>query len=182
MRVQQLSHTLSGPPQVASVRGVTVRHFEGGTDIAHWTDLMQSAFFAADPPMRRWTEVDFKTRVMGQSNWSPAHLFLAFDVASQLVGTISLAFRCCGEKSIPAVHLLAVRPAWRRRGIARLLVGHLESACWKMGFRTVHLETHTAWQEAMLFYKAAGYKEAHQVTARPSTRTPPVASRRTASG
>ena len=48
MRVQQLSHTLLGPPQVASVPGVTVRHFEGGTDIADWTDLMQSAFFAAD--------------------------------------------------------------------------------------------------------------------------------------
>ena len=164
MHVQQLYHSLSKSPEVAAVQGIIIRHFEDATDIGRWVELMDIAFKNLNPPMRPWTEADFKTRIMEQPGWSPAHLFLACDRENQVAGSVSLTFRRCGKDTLPALHLLAVRPEWRRQGIARRLVAHLELAIWEMGFREVCLEIHAAWHEAKFFYAALGYKPRHSVT------------------
>ena len=182
MQVQQLCHILTELPQVCSVAGIAVRHFQDSADITLWIDLMRDAFASADPPMRTWSKADFEKQIMGQASWSPHNLFLACDSEHRLVGSVALHFRHRDEKSIPALHWLAVRPAWRRRGVARLLVAHLESACWQKGLREVHLETHSGWREAAYFYASIGYRPTHQVTERPSSRTDPDWSNRIASG
>ena len=60
----------------------------------------------------------------------------------------------------PVVHWLMVHPRWRRRGIAKCLMAHLELAAWNAGHRAIYLETHTAWQAAAEFYSAMGYQPA----------------------
>jgi predicted N-acetyltransferase YhbS len=164
MHVQQLYHSLSKSSEVVAVQGITIRHFEDATDIGRWVKLMDIAFKNLNPPMRPWTEADFKMRIMEQPGWSPAHLFFACNQENQVTGSVSLTFRRRGKDSLPALHLLAVRPEWRRQGIARMLVAHLEAAIREMGFHEVCLETHTGWHEACFFYAALGYKLRHIVT------------------
>ena len=49
-------------------------------------------------------------------------------------------------------------PRERRKGIARLLVRHLEQLVWDSGRREIFLETHAGWTEANDFYRAHGYE------------------------
>jgi GNAT superfamily N-acetyltransferase len=58
----------------------------------------------------------------------------------------------------PVVHWLMVDPAWRRRGIGRLLLEHLETAAWGLGYREIFLETHAGWKAAANFYKSLGFQ------------------------
>lgn len=174
MRVQQLCRLLTAPPQCIAVAGVEVRPFEGSRDISGWIDLMRDAFVAADPPMRPWTTADFEKHFLSHADRSPDEIFLACDGEYRLIGSVALRVRSGRDrKHIPAIHWLAVRPAWRRRGVARLLVAHLERVCWQRGMREIHLETHTGWHEAARFYEAIGYLPTHQVTERSSMRTAP---------
>lgn len=174
MHVQQLCRLLTAPPQYVTVAGIEVRPFKDKRDIAGWIDLMRDAFVAADPPMRPWTTADFEKHFVVHADHSPDKIFLAYDGEHRLVGSVALRVRSGRDRQhIPAIHWLAVRPAWRRRGIARLLVAHLESVCWRRGMREIHLETHAGWREAVRFYEAVGYLPTHQVTERPSMRTSP---------
>jgi GNAT superfamily N-acetyltransferase len=61
-------------------------------------------------------------------------------------------------KRRPFVHWLAVVPPWRRLGLARLLMTHLEDVCWQQGYRKIHLETHAHWDAAVQFYHALGFR------------------------
>ena len=72
---------------------------------------------------------------------------------------MTLALRGADEAARPVVHWLAVLPAWRRRGIGRLLMSVLEARAWELGYREVWLETHAAWEEAVRFYRALGYRD-----------------------
>ena len=56
------------------------------------------------------------------------------------------------------VHWLLVDPRWRRRGIGRLLMSHLELAAWDDGWREMQLETHAGWAAAVAFYQSMGYE------------------------
>jgi GNAT superfamily N-acetyltransferase len=53
-----------------------------------------------------------------------------------------------------------VHPAWRRRGVGRLLIAHLESAAYTTGYRQIWLETHAAWDAAARFYESLGFRAA----------------------
>jgi len=74
-----------------------------------------------------------------------------------VVGAVTLAIREGAARSVPVVHWLLVDPAWRRRGIGRLLMSHLERAAWDAGWREIELETHAGWIEAVAFYQSIGY-------------------------
>jgi ribosomal protein S18 acetylase RimI-like enzyme len=86
-------------------------------------------------------------------------------LAPKAVGTVTLARRGQppGDKAV--AHWLCVHPAYRRRGIGRLLLSTLESAAWDAGERQIWLETHSAWREAYELYRSAGYEPASRETA-----------------
>jgi GNAT superfamily N-acetyltransferase len=81
----------------------------------------------------------------------------ASDAASKVVGAVTLAIRESATSGVPVVHWLLVDPAWRRLGIARVLMSQLEHAAWEAGFREVQLETHSGWAAAVAFYQSIGY-------------------------
>lgn len=54
--------------------------------------------------------------------------------------------------------LLRVEPAWRRHGIARMLLGAIEAAAAAAGYRGLVLESGTGQPEALALYRAAGYR------------------------
>lgn len=178
MNVQQLSRRLAARPDLPAVEGIVVRNFSGPADISLWRELIFKIFQGGTPPARMWTAEEFASQIMGQPWWSPARLWFGQTDGGQVVGTVMLVASRDRENSLPAVHWLGVLPAWRRRGVARLLMAQLERCCWDEGFGEIRLETHRHWHSAAAFYRAAGYR----TTRRPSTRTSPLASKRIASG
>lgn len=51
-----------------------------------------------------------------------------------------------------------VRAAYRRRGLARLLLGAVEDRAAKLGYRRLVLETGSEQPEALALYLASGYQ------------------------
>ena len=60
--------------------------------------------------------------------------------------------------------LLAVRPAWQRRGVGRSLLGWLEKSARVAGASVVYLEVRADNPEARAFYRTLGYKPVQRVS------------------
>ena len=171
MNVLQLKKQLTGRAQIPKVAEVRVRNFSGPRDIPVWADLITAAFAAARPPVRRWSPAECERRILQQPWWKAQRMwFTETNEDSQVVGTVTLGFRVGRNGSFPTIQWLAVLPGWRRLGVARLLMAHLERSCWDAGFRQIHLETHRDWREAGEFYQSLGYR----MICRPAMRTSPA--------
>ncbi|NIP87228.1 MAG: GNAT family N-acetyltransferase [Planctomycetales bacterium] len=157
-RVLQMSKTLVARPAIPADPEVVVRTYAGPQDIAPWLEIREQAFASERPAVRPWTVADFTREVLAQPWWSPAGLWLAEDVQEgRAVGTVIRAWRGRRGQRRPVVHWLAVLPAWRRRGLGRRLLAHLEDACWQEGHRQIQLETHAHWRAAVGAYRALGF-------------------------
>jgi GNAT superfamily N-acetyltransferase len=146
------------PPDAVSVAGINVRNVWIPDDIGAWLALRDRAMADQIPRVRPWSDSDFFPEMQSKSWWWPERTWLAFalDTASP-VGAVTLAVREGVAGKIPVVHWLLVDPAWRRRGIGRLLVSHLERAAWNDGWREIELEKHAGWTAAVAFYQSIGY-------------------------
>lgn len=156
--ILQFCRQLDVPAPAMPVPGMRLRTYLGSEDIDAWLDLRHRAFARARLGVRQWGAADFEQEFLAKPWWRPEHLWFAESIGGP-VGTVTLAFRGEGEIARPVVHWLAVLPAWRRRGVARFLMGVLESRAWELGYREVWLETHAAWIEAVQLYRALGYHE-----------------------
>ncbi len=154
--VVQLCRELKNRPHPLLAEGVALRTFAGRADIAAWLAVREQAFAREKLGVRRWDARDFEQEFLLKSWWRPDRLWIA-EAAGEPVGTVAMALRGTGAHAVPAVHWLAVVPAWRRRGVGRLLTETLEAAAWDAGHRTVWLETHAKWERALAFYRALGY-------------------------
>jgi GNAT superfamily N-acetyltransferase len=172
--VTHLQRQLSDCPQVSAALGVSVRNFAGPGDILPWLELRDQAFARQRIGVRSWSADDFVNEFVSRWWWRPDLMWFAEAAAPmpdnppspgaeanarlQLIGSVTLAMRGEPDAAKPVVHWLMVHPRWRRRGIAKCLMAHLELAAWNNGHREIHLETHTAWQAAAEFYSAMGYR------------------------
>jgi len=159
--VLQLSKMLISRPDVAEVAGVRLRTYSGPEDIADWLNLRHRAFARLKVGVRQWMPADFESEFLAKWWWRPERMWFAEAAtpatAAQVVGSITLAMRGDEPVATPVIHWLAVLPAWRRRGIGRLLVTALEAHAWDAGHRRIYLETHTAWTAAVELYTKLGY-------------------------
>jgi GNAT superfamily N-acetyltransferase len=146
------------PPDAADVPGFSVRNISIPDDIAAWLALRNRAMVDQIPRARPWSEADFCSEMQSKTWWRADRTWLATAVETALlVGAVTLALREGSVSTIPVVHWLFVDPAWRRRGIGRLLISHLELAAWNDGWREIELETHAGWTPAVAFYQSIGY-------------------------
>jgi GNAT superfamily N-acetyltransferase len=164
VHVLQMRLDLDSRPELASVQGVTTRHFNGSQDIDAWLEIRHRAFAREKIGVRQWTHTDFEAEFLAKPWWSPELLWFAevppdAQKPSQCVGTVARALRGAGFDARPVVHWLAVLPGWRRRGIGRLLLSQLHQACWDAGQRQVWLETHVGWEAAVRLYREVGYRD-----------------------
>lgn len=184
MSILHFRRQLDAPPVAAEVPDICVRNMKLPDDIAAWLELRKGAMSAVSPGARLWSEHDFRTEMLSKPWWLPNHTWLAIAgepcspeeaaiaprpatrrspagdslSTSSLVGSVTLAVREGSTRTVPVVHWLLVDPAWRRRGIARLLMQHLEQAAWNEGWREIELETHAGWPAAVAFYQSIGYE------------------------
>jgi GNAT superfamily N-acetyltransferase len=184
--VLHLRKELIRPPVALSVPQVVLRTFELPDDVPNWLELRETAMADQVPQVRSWREDDFFSEMAGKSWWRRDRTWLAVagglrhtadnrqafanDLATpsqptnptraetgRIIGAVTLAMRAGPAVCVPVVHWLLVDPAWRRRGVGRMLVAHLERAVWDAGWREVQLETHAGWQAAVAFYQSIGY-------------------------
>jgi GNAT superfamily N-acetyltransferase len=150
---------LHDPPAVVSVGGTCVRTITIPDDLAAWLVMRDRAVAELIPAVRPWTPADFFTEMVEKPWWRGDGSWVAVTAGEreELIGGVTLAVREGSAGSVPVVHWLLVDPAWRRRGIGRLLMFHLERAAWDAGWREVQLETHTGWAAAIAFYQSIGY-------------------------
>ena len=172
---------LDRPPVVPDVAGIDVRHMRVPDDVEAWLALRQRAIAGLVPAPRPWLHADYQTEMFDKPWWRAEHSWLAQAAAgagaSPTVGAVTLAVRQGATSRVAIVHWLLVDPAWRRRGIARALMSHLERAAWDAGWREVQLETHSGWAAAVAFYHSIGYARARRSLAtltRDERRPPPV--------
>ena len=175
---------LDRPPAAVDVPDICVRNMKVPEDVASWLDLRDRAMADQSPRARSWNEHDFRSEMQAKSWWRCDHTWLALagelrspdaavvpqnpatrrspaNVATnvpRLIGSITLAMREGPARTAPVVHWLLVDPAFRRRGIARLLMQHLEQTAWNEGWREIELETHAGWTAAVAFYQSIGYE------------------------
>ena len=156
--VLQLRRELADRPQVNAIEGVSVRSFLEN-DVDNWRQLRHLAFARERVGVREWNRADFVEEFLHRWWWRPDWMWLAEIGPGELVGSVTLAMRGEPESAKPVVHWLMVRRDWRRTGIARLLMSHLEAAAWDAGHREICLETHASWDAAVRFYAARGYRQ-----------------------
>jgi GNAT superfamily N-acetyltransferase len=151
---------LTAPPVVGAVDGIDVRSIAIPDDFAAWLAMRQRAVGDLTPAVRPWTEADFLTEMVQKPWWRSDRSWVAVSDYDQdaILGGVTLAIREGRAVSVPAVHWLLVDPAWRRHGMARLLMSHLERAAWHEGWRELQLETHAGWSAAVAFYHSMGYE------------------------
>ena len=148
------------PPVVTDIVGIDVRHMRVPDDVEAWLALRQRAIASLMPQPRPWLHADYQAEMFDKPWWQAEHSWLATSTeragasSPPAIGAVTLATR----KETAFVHWLLVDPAWRRRGIARLLISHLERAAWDAGWREVALETHSGWAAAVAFYQSMGYE------------------------
>jgi GNAT superfamily N-acetyltransferase len=84
----------------------------------------------------------------------PEGLFLAAEVAGEPVG--SGAWRTLGD-GVAEIKRVYVEPAFRRRGLAQLIVAVLERSAAQAGHRSVVLNSGPRQPEALALYRQLGY-------------------------
>lgn len=170
MAVLQLTKRLLCPAEPATCDGFALRHYRGEEDIEPWLALRRAAFAKERLGVRDWTRADFEGEILSRWWWKPERMWLAETALSdplslsagamstRLIGAVILAFRGDGQAGgKPVVHWLVVHPRWRRRGIGKTLLAHLERAAWECDLPQIWLETHDAWDGAGGFYRNLGY-------------------------
>jgi GNAT superfamily N-acetyltransferase len=152
---------LLAPPDAVDVAGIVVRSLAAPAEVPQWLALRERAMAGQIPASRPWTRADFEREMIAKSWWRSDWSWVAVPHAVQggqpLAGAVTLAMRAGDAKAVPVVHWLIVDPAYRRRGVGRLLMAHLERAAWDAGWREVELETHAGWEAAVQFYHSIGY-------------------------
>jgi GNAT superfamily N-acetyltransferase len=146
------------PLDAVDVPGFSVRNISIPDDVAAWLALRDRAMADQIPRVRTWYDSDFLSEMKAKAWWRPERTWLAIALETEsLIGAVTLALREGTVSMIPVVHWLLVDPAWRRRGVGRLLISHLELAAWDDGWREIELETHAGWSAAIAFYQSIGY-------------------------
>jgi GNAT superfamily N-acetyltransferase len=162
--IVHLRKQLSRPPVALSVADVGMRSMVVPDDIDAWLSLHERATAGLRPPARRWSRDDFLAEMVQKPWWRSDWTWITTSRApglgesrlGALIGAVTLGLRHGREASVPVIHWLLVDPTWRRRGVGRLLVSHLELAAWEAGWREVQLETHADWTAAIAFYHSIG--------------------------
>ncbi len=164
LSILRLSKTLTDEPTPAVPPGVELRTFRSPDDIAGWLALRESTFAGLTAAGRLWTAADFEREFLSKPWWSQQQMWLATAPindafpTSKIIGAVTLGRSGRPPHDEPCVMWLMVDPQHRRRGIGQTLLTTLERRVWDDGKRSITLETHALWADAVRLYEQNGYR------------------------
>ncbi|WP_269810145.1 GNAT family N-acetyltransferase [Kineosporia sp. NBRC 101677] len=88
----------------------------------------------------------------------PAGLFVVAEVGGELAGCVGVREHAAGGEQCAEMKRMYVRPAFRRRGLARKLLSAAEQRAVVLGYRRLVLETGDQQPEAVSLYQNSGYR------------------------
>ncbi|MCD5313104.1 GNAT family N-acetyltransferase [Kineosporia babensis] len=88
----------------------------------------------------------------------PTGLFVVAEVGGELAGCVGLRSHVIEGVECAEMKRLYVRPAFRRRGLARKLLVGAEQRAELLGYRRLILETGDRQPEAIALYRSSGYQ------------------------
>ena len=133
-------------------RDVLIRPYKDADEsfvVALWRDTL------ADPSPRNDPALSIRKKMEAGGD-----LFLVADVVGAVVGTVMGGYD--GHRGW--VYSLAVREQYRRQGIGRALLRHLEAALAERGCLKVNLQVRTDNAIVVGFYQALGYSVEERVS------------------
>jgi ribosomal protein S18 acetylase RimI-like enzyme len=129
-----------------------IRAFRGG-DHDQVVDLWRSVF--PDAPPRNDPVLDIRRKLSVQPE-----LFLVALLDSRVVGTCMAGFD--GHRGW--VHLVAVAPQHRRRGVGSALMRRAEARLTRMGCPKLNLQVRATTPEAVGFYERLGFQVEERIS------------------
>lgn len=164
MAVVHFVHFCRGPHADQPRPGVAIRIFDGSTDHAMVGQLaraMPSNMPSTRPgpsPTREGLLAELTSRP-GRTVW--AWMALAPTADGPVPLGIAILVEGLGEAGPRhSIAWLIVDPAARRRGVGRQLVTQACRHAWELGAPAVYVECHSAWDEAVAFWRSVGFEPA----------------------
>ncbi len=107
--------------------------------------------------VRRYGGPDDTPIVVGEFG-PPSGLFVVAEVAGELAGCVGLRAHTVDGVECAEMKRMYVRPAFRRRGLARKLLAATEQRALLLGYPRLILETGDQQPEAIALYQSSGYR------------------------
>ncbi|MCJ7752916.1 MAG: GNAT family N-acetyltransferase [Armatimonadetes bacterium] len=139
-----------GLPEVAVPAGYLIRTYRHG-DSAAWCRLINGGIGG------EWTEAGLQEEMDGAKDFQAADLFFAVE-GEEVVGTTWALRRESFPLGVGSVHMLAVEPEHRRRGLGRLLVLFALRRFCEQGIAGARLQTDDVRLPAIKIYLGVGFR------------------------
>jgi predicted dehydrogenase/ribosomal protein S18 acetylase RimI-like enzyme len=130
--------------------GYSIRNYQPGDEQA-WLDICNPAINMT------WNMEDLKEKLINVSWFTPEHLLFVCH-QQNIVGTACAWQLRADEKKVGYVHMVAVRPEYRGKGLGRLLTLKVLHYLKKQGFRESKLNTDEFRLPAISLYLDLGFK------------------------
>jgi mycothiol synthase len=142
--------SLDGLPEVALPPGYRIRSYRPG-DAAAWCRLVNEGIGPG------WTEEKFEAEMARAVRFSPEDLLFA-EVGGELVGTAWALRHWERPEEVGYVHMVAVAPAHRGRGLGRALTTAVLRRFREMGLTRATLRTDDHRLAAIKLYLSLGFR------------------------
>ena len=139
-----------GLPEVAVPAGYLIRAYRHG-DGAAWCRLVNGGIGG------EWTEAGLQEEMDGAQDFEPADLFFAVE-SEEVVGTTWALRRESFPSGVGSVHMVAVAPEHRRRGLGRLLALFALRRFCEQGIARARLQTDDVRLPAINIYLGLGFR------------------------
>ncbi|MDP9491650.1 MAG: GNAT family N-acetyltransferase [Actinomycetota bacterium] len=140
--------------------GIDLRSYED-TDAEVVRNALNEAF-VDDPFHQEATPEKFRAFYLDARGFDPSLWLLAWD-ADELAGFVLAFPQRLGDSDLGGIEVLGVRPAWRRRGLGRLLLSAAFSRLHALGLRRVGLGVDAGNESgALQLYEGVGMRVVRQ--------------------
>lgn len=135
--------------------GITITREDPGSDLAR--ELLARYFQELAARFPEGFDPEQSVAAPAQELRPPQGAFLVVRLNGSAVGCGGIRRLDVSEPSVAEVKRMWIDPAARGRGLARRLLGELETVARAMGCSRVRLDTSTVLTEAVALYRSAGY-------------------------
>jgi ribosomal protein S18 acetylase RimI-like enzyme len=128
-------------------------------DEAAWLEIIRRSFGG------EWPDDAFQRHMLSEESFRPERLFFAVTAAGRPVAAAGALQKLPHGDRTGYLHMMAVLPEFRRRGLGTALLGQCLTYFREQGWRNAVLDTEVSRPEAISLYLANGFVPAPEIEA-----------------